>query len=111
MIGHAMPVYRGYASQYGHGLGNVLGGLVRSALPIAGKIAKSAGSKLLETGLDILTERLNKRKASKQAGPAPKRLAVRPTLHSKLHKKRHSPPKRHKGRHVPTNRHKADIFS
>jgi len=42
MIGHGVPVYRGYASQYGHGFGNVLGGLVRSALPIVGKIAKSA---------------------------------------------------------------------
>lgn len=33
MIGHGVPVYQGYASQYGHGLGNVLRGYMRRAIP------------------------------------------------------------------------------
>ena len=33
MNGYGMPVYTGYASQHGYGLGDVLGGLVRSAIP------------------------------------------------------------------------------
>ena len=64
MIGHAIPVYQGYGSQYGHGLGNVLGGLIRSAMPMVGKVAKAAGAKLLETGLDYVSKNLRKRKAS-----------------------------------------------
>ena len=56
MIGHAMPVYQGYSSQYGRGLGNVLGGLVRAAMPIVTKLAKTAGAKLLNTGLDYANQ-------------------------------------------------------
>ena len=59
-----MPVYQGYGSQYGHGLGNILGGLIRSAMPMVGKVAKAAGAKLLETGLDYVSKNLRKRKAS-----------------------------------------------
>ena len=40
MIGHALPVYQGYRSQYGHGLGNVLGGVMRAAIPFVSKLAK-----------------------------------------------------------------------
>ena len=61
-----MPVFHGYASQYGHGLGNVLGGIVRSALPIVRKIAKSAGSQLLKSGMSYVSKQLTKR-------PKPKR--------------------------------------
>ena len=52
MIGNGMPVYTGYASQYGHGLGNVLGGLFRAAIPFIKPIAKSAGRKLIRAGVD-----------------------------------------------------------
>lgn len=53
-----MNVYQGYASQSGRGLGNVLGGLFRAAIPVLGKtaknIAKYAGRTLLQTGMDHL---------------------------------------------------------
>ena len=56
MIGYGLPVYQGYASQYGRGLGNVLGGLVRAALPFVSKMAKSAAPKVLEHGLNLLSK-------------------------------------------------------
>ena len=57
MIGYGMPVYTGYASQYGHGFGNVLGGLVRSAIPFIRPIVKSAGRKLLKAGVNKIEQK------------------------------------------------------
>ena len=57
-----IPVYQGYASQYGRGLGNVLGGLVRAAIPFVKKVAKSAGAKLLNAGVNFVAGQVNKRK-------------------------------------------------
>lgn len=53
------PVYQGYASQYGRGLGNVLGGIVRAALPIVKTVAKKAGSHLLESGINYIQRKVN----------------------------------------------------
>ena len=114
MIGHSIPVYQGYASQYGHGLGNVLGGLVRSALPIVGKIAKAAGTQLLETGVNFVSNEIKKRKAA-TAPPIPlKHVKVehdeRPILHPPRVHKRRAPP----GRpliHRKRRRGARDIFS
>lgn len=77
MIGHSIPVYQGYSSQYGHGLGNVLGGLVRSAMPIVGKIAKSAGAQLLETGLDFVKNKLKRSRANSSSRRPKKRRKSR----------------------------------
>ena len=53
-----MSYYKGYASQRGRGLGNVLGGIFRAAVPWIGKTlkgaAKAAGHALLESGLNAL---------------------------------------------------------
>lgn len=53
-----MSYYKGYMSQRGHGLGNVLGGILRAAIPIVGKtlkgVAKSTGRSLLRSGLQTL---------------------------------------------------------
>ena len=50
-----MSYYKGYRSQRGYGLGNVLGGILRAAIPIVGRTlkgaAKSAGRSLLSSGL------------------------------------------------------------
>ena len=51
MIGHAISVYQGYGSQYGHSLGNVLGELIRFAVPVVCKVAKVVSTKLHDTGL------------------------------------------------------------
>ena len=109
MIGHAIPVYKGYASQYGHGLGNVLGGIVRSALPIVSNIAKSAGKELLRSGLNYVSKKIKKRKSSRN-----KRIHQVKRSSSRLRKanKKHMPPgkpaKKHKGKGKSTGR---DIFT
>ena len=79
-----IPVYQGYSSQYGHGLGNVLGGVVRAALPFVGKMAKRAGAELLDSGLSYLKDKINtKRRKVRQV----KRAASQPKHH-----KRRKPP-------------------
>jgi hypothetical protein len=95
MIGQALPVYQGYASQYGHGLGNVLGGLVRSALPMVTKFAKSTGTKLLETGLNAVGNAIKRRKPSHTTKSKKKRKVqhvTRTTSHTKPRHKRKMPP-------------------
>lgn len=98
MIGHSIPVYQGYASQYGHGLGNVLGGLIRSALPIVGKIAKSAGTQLLETGVDYVKKKLKRKRATSSSVRPTKRMKTRQVKrtvshHHKVHKRKTPPGK------------------
>ena len=68
MIGHGMPVYSGYATQQGYGLGNVLGGLFRAAIPVAKRAAKNAARAALNTGLQMVQKKLaapKKKKATK----------------------------------------------
>lgn len=59
-----MSYYKGYMSQHGYGLGNVLGGIFRAAIPIMGKtfkgVAKSAGKSILKSGLRALKNTANK---------------------------------------------------
>ena len=60
-FGHGiMPAYGGQARQKGHGFGSLIGGLLRSAVPllssIGRKVAKSAGSALLSTGAGVLSD-------------------------------------------------------
>lgn len=53
-----MSYYKGYVSQHGNGLGNVLSGIVRAVIPIASKTlkgaAKAAGKSILKNGLQGL---------------------------------------------------------
>ena len=76
MIGHALPVFQGYSSQYGHGLGNVLGGVMRAAIPFVSKLAKKAGTQLLDTGINYLQNSLTKRKSSSLGPPAKRRRRI-----------------------------------
>lgn len=113
MIGNSFPVYKGYASQYGHGLGNVLGGLIRAALPVVGKIAKTAGTQLLKTGLEFVGNQLKKKQPSMLERRRLKTRRVKRTvLHPKFMHKRKTPPgqplRRSKRRKANSGR---DIFS
>ena len=53
-----MTYYQGCASQRGRGLGNIMGGLFRAAVPWIGstlkKAAKAAGTSLMSSGLNAL---------------------------------------------------------
>lgn len=59
-VGNGIPVYHG-GYQYGQGLGNVLGGLVRFALPFLKTGAKALGKTALRTGADIMSDTLTGR--------------------------------------------------
>ena len=53
-IGSGMPVYRGSTGlQRGYGLGGLLGGLFRSAIPILKKGVMAVGREALQSGIDI----------------------------------------------------------
>ena len=58
--GAQLPAYGGVARQKGHGIGSLIGGLLRSAVPLLGRlgksVAKSAGRALLSTGKNVLTD-------------------------------------------------------
>ena len=94
MIGHSVFIYQGYASQYGHCLGNVLGGLVKYAMPVVGKIAKADGT---QTGLTYVTKKIRKRKATSRTalqGLYLKTRKVKWTVsHPRVVHKRKTPPR------------------
>jgi len=56
--GHGLPVFRGVQYQQGYGIGNLLGGLIRKAMPLIanmGKtVGKTVGKELLRGGKDVL---------------------------------------------------------
>jgi hypothetical protein len=45
-----MAVYRGYSSHYGAGLGNVLSGLLRQAVPLVAPALRDVGRSLVSAG-------------------------------------------------------------
>lgn len=59
--GHGLqPAFGGRARQRGHGIGSLIGGLLRSAVPLLSTIgrsaAKTAGKALLSTGAGVLSD-------------------------------------------------------
>ena len=52
--GKGYPVYAGSRYQRGHGLGSIFGGLIKAAMPLLKKGAKTLGREALKTGLDIV---------------------------------------------------------
>ena len=86
MRGSGLPVYRGYSSQYGAGLGNVLGGLLRvavprllkKAIPLLTPMVKSGVHRLLDQGINTLSTRLTGIPSSQpQAPSAPRKAPVK----------------------------------
>ena len=106
MIGHALPVYQGYASQYGHGLGNILGGLVRSALPVVSRVAKAAGAELLKTGIKAIKHKKATRHRQRPMRATP---ILQPT--KSIHKRKGPPGKRVSRKKTTKRSHPRDIFA
>ena len=91
-IGHGMPVFTGAAMQRGHGLGNILRGLFKVAVPLIKTIGKSAlkksvpilkevGKQAVKRSYDAVTEELTKPKQPRAAqfvGHALKQVAKQP---------------------------------
>ena len=75
-IGHGMPVFAGASMQRGHGVGNILRGLLRVALPLVKSVGKSAlkksipiikevGTRAVKRGVDIVATEMTDPKRSK----------------------------------------------
>ena len=75
-IGHGMPVFGGATMQRGHGVGNILRGLLKVALPLVKTVGKSVlkksapimkevGKRALKRGLDVATAEMTNPKRSK----------------------------------------------
>ena len=77
--GDGIPVYVGSRGQRGHGLGSLLGGLFRSAMPLIRRGLASFGKHALKTGLEIANDvtegRSVKESAKRRVGEGIKRFA------------------------------------
>ena len=58
-VGSSDAFFRGTQIQRGYGLGNILGGLFRTALPILKQGAKGLGKEVLRTGAEIASDALS----------------------------------------------------
>ena len=80
-----LPVFRGYNSQYGSGLGNVLGGIMRMAVPLIAPVVKRLGKSLVRAGagrLERVIDDLGGSAAESQ--PARRRVVRRPVKRRRL---------------------------
>ncbi len=57
-VGQGIPVFEGTNLQRGYGLGGILGGLLRSAVPLLKQGVKSLGKQALKTGMNIAQDAL-----------------------------------------------------
>jgi hypothetical protein len=54
--GNGVPIFQGYRGQRGHGLGSILSGFFRSAMPILKRGLSVFGREALRTGAKIATD-------------------------------------------------------
>ncbi|KAK2171498.1 hypothetical protein NP493_1059g00013 [Ridgeia piscesae] len=77
-VGGALPFFVGAKVQRGHGLGSLLGGLLRSAAPLIRRGAVAVGKRALRTGMqiadDVMTEQNIKQAAKRRVTDAGKDL-------------------------------------
>ena len=108
MVGYGdIPVFKGYQSQYGRGLGNVLSGLLRAAVPIVAPAIKNIGQTLLNAGVNRLQSAVESRfGTSEHAAPRPLAVPPRPVAKRKrpgtFSSVRARPPKRRGRRDIFT---------
>ena len=58
-VGRGLPVFTGPRTQRGYGLGGILGGLFRSAMPLIKQGVKTLGREVLNTGVGIAQDALD----------------------------------------------------
>lgn len=66
-IGSGLPIFVGSRGQRGHGLGSILGGLFRSAVPVVKRGLASLGKNAVKTGLSIASDVLEGKNAGDSA--------------------------------------------
>ena len=101
--GNGIPFFSGSRTQRGHGLGSVLGGLFKSAVPILKRGVKTLGKHALRTGLQIASDVVEGKNFKTAAREGLKKTGSDLT---KLAIKRLRPP----GDRVKSKRRKKDIF-
>ena len=57
--GGSLPVFRGARTQSGYGLGSMLKGMLRSAIPLIKEGGKYLGKKALQTGINVAQDVLD----------------------------------------------------
>ena len=110
-VGYAtMDKYRGYRSDYGAGLGNVLSGLLRQAVPLVAPAVKNLGKTLISAGANKLQNLIEDK-----LGPYAQPTHTTPSAPPSQPRRRRRPVKRKASglkRTVKRKRRtKADIFS
>ena len=65
--GSGLPVFKGDIRQDGFGLGAILGGLLRQAVPVLKPMVKSIAKTALKTGGRVLSDVVSQRKPFKEA--------------------------------------------
>lgn len=73
--GSGLPVFVGARMQRGHGIGSVLGGLFRSALPLIKRGAAAVGKQALRSGMEFAGDLLQGRDAKEAAAGRAKEAA------------------------------------
>lgn len=58
-VGQGMPAFEGPNLQRGYGLGGILGGLFRSAMPLLRRGVRALGKQALKTGVNIAQDALS----------------------------------------------------
>jgi hypothetical protein len=115
--GNGLPAYAGVPFQRGHGLGSIIGGLFRGALPILRNVGKAVGKQLLRSGLDVANDVVsgnNVKKALKRRareGAANLLGGQRGSGVGGVHKKRRVTPKRNSSRKATTKRGRKRIIT
>jgi hypothetical protein len=66
-VGHGLPVFVGARVQRGHGIGNVLGGVFRQAVPLLTKGAKILATRGARAGMKALGDVVTGRKRPREA--------------------------------------------
>ena len=85
--GAGLPVFQGYQGQYGRGLGNVLAGVLRSAVPLIAPAVKGLSRSLIRAGANKLQRVIDDRLTTTSR---PRRIKRRATTsrHSVSRKRR-----------------------
>ena len=111
-VGSGMSFYRGSSHlQRGHGLGGLLGGLFRSAIPLLKKGATAIGKQALQTGMEIADDVMSgqnvKTAAKRRVKQAGRQLAVKAGRKIQKGGGKKTPRRKQKAKTRPTNTRRA----
>ena len=101
--GRGLPVFSGPALQRGHGLGGILGGVMRMAVPLLKKGAKYLGRQALQTGVGLAEDVLAGKNIKSSAKQRLTQMGT-DTLHHIGRQVKRKPPPRKRSQSKPIKR-------